>query len=426
MKIILLAAGRSTRMWPVSDKNFLNFCGKPLILHQIEALRKHLEPQELIVIGGKHNLKQLVDLKVDITIVEQEDISGGMAAALLSVESNIENETFLVVSSNDIVEPHCYDLIKKFVQENKNDSAVIGYKVKKYFPGGYLTVDNNNLLRGIIEKPKEGSEPSDLVNIVVHLHANPKTFFTTLKQTISSHDDRYEKTVDALIHKGEKYHVLTYGGMWQPIKYPWHVLKAVEYFLSTLKPKISPKATIAKTAVIKGNVVIADDVKVFDHAVIQGPAYIGKGSMVTNGALVRNSILGERCVVGHVTEIARSYLADDVWTHKNYIGDSVIDSNCSFGSGAVTGNLRLDEQEISVNVKDRKISTGMNKVGLICGANVRCGINTSFMPGVKVGAGSFIGAGITVPQDIPDKSFVTAKHELNIRKNKKRPKKQSV
>ena len=369
--------------------------------------------------GRAHNLEALKNLSAKITIVEQENLEDGMAGALLSSEKAIGSEPFLLVSTNDIVGEDCHKMIKNFVQKNSEDSALIGFKVSEYFPGGYLTVENNQIT-GIIEKPGEGNEPGNLVNIVVHFHRHSQKLFQALKEASSSHDDRYEIALDSLFKQNLVYRALEFKGFWQPIKYPWHILRASEYFLSTIKKSISKKAKISKTAIIQGNVVIADGVRVFDNAVIQGPAYIGQESVIATGALVRNSMLGERCVAGYTTEIARSYLANDVWTHKNYLGDSIIDSNCSFGSGAVTGNLRLDEEEISVAIKDQKIKTGTEKLGLICGRNIRCGINVSFMPGIKVGSNSLIGAGISIAQDIPEKSYVTGDWNLKIRENNKK------
>ncbi|MEK7065444.1 MAG: acetyltransferase, partial [Patescibacteria group bacterium] len=53
------------------------------------------------------------------------------------------------------------------------------------------------------------------------------------------------------------------------------------------------------------------------------------------------------------------------------------------------------------------------------GAYVRIGVNASIMPGVKIGADSFIGAGISVPSDVPQESFVTGETKLTITKNKR-------
>ena len=163
---------------------------------------------------------------------------------------------------------------------------------------------------------------------------------------------------------------------------------------------------------------IEEGVKIMDNAVIVGPAYIGKNSVVATNALVRDSHIGENCVIGFGTEIARSHLGNNVWTHTNYIGDSVIGNNVSFGAGTVTGNLRLDEGNIQVNISGEKIDSGMNKFGLVTGDNVRVGINTSFMPGVKIGKNCMIGGGIIVANDVEDNKFVYGKMELVVKDNK--------
>jgi bifunctional UDP-N-acetylglucosamine pyrophosphorylase/glucosamine-1-phosphate N-acetyltransferase len=428
MKAVLLAAGRSKRMQPVTDKNFLLFLGKPLIVHQIERV---LDAgfNDLIIVGGGHNLDLLknipekYNLRGDFEFVEQKNLDEGMAGAVLSAETSIKSEPFCVISGNDVVDQKAYSLVKDNIDEDF-ENLIIGKKVESYFPGGYLKTDENNSIQAIIEKPGEGNEPGDLVNIVIHLHKNPKKLIEKLKKVSSDRDDRYEVALDELINEGAKMKAVEFEGYWQPVKYPWHVFKLMKYFFNNNKGGISKKAEIANTATInnKDKVIIEDGVKIYDNAVINGPCYIGKGSVIANNSLVRDSMINEGCVIGYSTEIARSYLGKDVWTHTNYIGDSIVSDNCSFGSGTVTGNLRLDEGEIKMNVKDEKINTKTNKFGIVTGKNIRCGINTSFMPGIKIGSDSMIGAGIVVPKDIPEDSFVKAKTEVEIRKNKSRPK----
>ncbi|MBT4916832.1 hypothetical protein HON58_00145, partial [Candidatus Peregrinibacteria bacterium] len=299
-----------------------------------------------------------------------------------------------------------------------SDSYILGKKVDEYFPGGYLEVDGNGLISGIVEKPEPGSEPSDLVNLVVHYHKHASKLIEYLEKAESESDDLYEVTLDKLIKDGVKMEAVEYDGFWQPIKFPWHVHEVFRYFFDKVGKSISPDAEVAESATIKGHVVIESGAKIFDNAVINGPAYIGKGSIVANNALVRDSHLGANCVIGYSTEVARSFLGHDVWTHSNYIGDSVIGNNVSFGAGTVTGNLRLDEKNICVELDGQKVDSGVNKFGLVTGDNVRAGVNTSFMPGIKIGADSFIGAGIVVAENIPEKSFVRGSFELKISENK--------
>jgi bifunctional UDP-N-acetylglucosamine pyrophosphorylase/glucosamine-1-phosphate N-acetyltransferase len=132
--------------------------------------------------------------------------------------------------------------------------------------------------------------------------------------------------------------------------------------------------------------------------------------------------VGKNCVIGYSTEVARSVVGNDVWTHSSYVGDSVLGSNVSLGGGTVTGNLRLDEEEITSVVREKPIATGLNKFGTIIGDNSRTGIHTAIAPGMKIGSHCFVNSATLVTQDIPDGSFVKAKGagELVIKPNIKR------
>ena len=425
MKTIILAGGQSNRVKPVADKCFVKICGKYLLQWQLEALAG-AGFREFIVVGNAQNLDKLKQLQSEfkdlhIDVVEQTDPDGMKGAMMAAKELVLNEDAMMVVSSNDVVENSLWNAVQSEISaQDQADGFLVGYKVQEYFPGGYLQKNEQGYAESIVEKPGAGNEPSDLVNLVVHVHKDVTAFYKALEQAASEGDDVYEQALQLLFNEQKKYSIIEYDGFWQPVKYPWHLLRLNEYFLKALERSIDPSAHIAETAVINGNVVIEEGVKVFDHAVINGPAYLGKGSIVANFGLLRASSLGERCVVGSHTEIARSLLQDEVWTHMNYVGDSVIGSNVSFGAGAITGNLRLDEQEISVDVKGEKIPTASNKLGLITGDNIRVGINTSFMPGVKIGSNSMISAELNVQQDIPEGSFVKAAvgGGLDIRENR--------
>ena len=429
MQIILLAAGQSKRVKPIEDKNFIKFCGKYLIEWQLETL-KQAKLEDILIICNELNLEKIKifvknsknkNLPKNIKFGLQKNLDLGMAGAIVDNQSLIKKNV-VIISSNDVVDVKAYELIKEASKKEK--SAMIGYQVSQYFPGGYLQIDKKGYITEIIEKPKEGKEPSDMINIVIHYFADVQELIEDLKKEIKnkSKDDIYERSIQNLINDGLKVKAIPYKGFWQAVKFPWHIFQLQRYFLDKdkgqrIKDKvslISKKTSIAKTTIINGDVIIEDGVKIFDNAIIQGPCYIGKNSIIANNALVRDSNIGENCVIGFATEIARSHLGDNVWAHSNYIGDSIIGNNVSFGAGTVTGNLRLDEK----NIKCGNLDTGLNKFGLLTGDNIRCGINVSFMPGIKIGSNSMIGAGITVTQDIEKTSFVRGETKLKISENK--------
>lgn len=418
MKALVLAAGRSKRMKPIEDKNFLEFLGRPLLLWQVEMV-KNAGFKEIVIVGGEHNLEKVRELfdgfeGAEVEVVEQENLDAGMCGAVLAGREKIQNEPMLIFSSNDVVDESAFELIKAAFEQGNAQSYVLGKKVEKYFPGGYLEVDEGGMIKNVVEKPGEGNEPSDMVNLVVHLHAESAKLFEYLEKAKSDADDKYEVALSQMIADGVKMQAVSYEGFWQPIKYPWHVNAVFKYFFEKAKKTVAKSAKISEKATVRGDVIIGENVKIFDNAVVQGPCYIGDNTVIANNALVRESHIGRDCVIGFSSEVARSFLGNEVWTHSNYIGDSILGNNVSFGAGAVTGNLRLDERNVVVDGVD----SGTNKLGLTCGDNIRVGVNTSLMPGIKIGSGSFIGAGIVVAQDIPAKSFVRGSWDLKISENK--------
>ena len=413
MNTFLLLAGRSTRFWPLAEKTLFPVCGKTLLEHQVDRLRK-AGCDHIILVGGAHNLQDAQSIFPDLPMVEQKDLELGMRGAVLSILQSYGSDPLMIVSGNDVIEPGAY----KELMDSEGDGALLAYKVDQYFPGGYLSVDNDRIT-GIVEKPGEGNEPSDLVNIVAHVHRNPKALLEALGDVDTSTDDGYEQAL-AKLFTSHTYNAVSYSGTWQAVKYPWHLIDLCDVLLGEItEQQIDASAEIHPSAEIVGNVIIEAGAKVMHNAVVRGPAYIGKNAVVANNALVRNSSIGEDCVVGYNTEIKASVLQAHVWTHMNYIGESVIGSNVSFGAGTVTGNLRLDEEEVTSVVKNEKIGTGRTKFGCVIGNDVRIGTHVSTNPGVKIGAGSFISSKTLVSEDIADDKFVVMKNGvLDVRENR--------
>jgi UDP-N-acetylglucosamine diphosphorylase / glucose-1-phosphate thymidylyltransferase / UDP-N-acetylgalactosamine diphosphorylase / glucosamine-1-phosphate N-acetyltransferase / galactosamine-1-phosphate N-acetyltransferase len=416
MNVILLVAGRSKRFWPLREKNLFPIRGKSLAEHQVERLRA-AGCESILLVAGAHNKSELKDLFPELPLIEQTDLERGMQGALLDALPRCGSEPVMIVGGNDVVDPSAYADVRQRMQKGTMDGILLAKKVARYFPGGYLTLDGDRIT-GIQEKPGEGNEPSDLVNLVVHAHRDASVLLQALQDSVSDRDDAYERALDSLF-KTHRYEAAHYEGGWQAVKYPWHLLELLPVLLKDIRQqRISPTAHIHPTAAIEGNVIIEDGVKIMPHACVMGPCFIGKGTIVGNNALVRQSSVGEHCVVGYNTEVKASVLNHHVWTHSTYIGDSVVGENVSFGAGSVTGNLRLDEGEIASAVGEEKIGTGLSKFGTIIGDHVRIGIHTGIGPGIKIGSESFIGSSCLVSRDIPEASFVVMKSgELSVRPN---------
>jgi len=409
VKTLLLVAGQSTRFWPLKEKPLFPVCGQPLLCHIVQRLEE-AGCGDIVFIGNKQNMDAVRALYSEHVIIEQETLEQGMRGALLYALPCIRSKDILVVSSNDLIDSSAYHATVEAGKQTGRAGALLAQTVTQYFPGGYLSVEDN-VITGIVEKPGAGKEPSNLVNIVCHYHSDASVLLEALKKIDDLRDkgNGYEQALDALF-KQHSYAPVPYSGVWHAVKYPWHLLNVLPTLLGGItKQSIDSSAQIHNSAVVEGNVIIGEGVRVLPHATIVGPCVIGSNSIIGNNALVRGSSIGEHCVIGYNTEVKSSILHSHVWTHSAYIGDSVIGRNVSFGAGTVAGNLRLDEGEIHSVVSEQKVGTGLTKFGTIIGADCRIGIRVAINPGVKIGAGSFISSGCLIEEDLAEHSFARMK-----------------
>lgn len=415
MKIIILAGGEGKRMWPIqTDKCLIPFLGKPLLYHNLKQVKENLDGEFIIVVNPRS--KEAVEavakeLKLDYTIAIQTEPKG-MADAILSAKDLIDGEV-LVLNAEDQLDPKVYGQVIK----EGGEVVVVGLKVDKYFPGGYIKAKGGRL-EAIVEKPGEGNEPSDLVKLVVDYFKDGKKLVSYLEKASSDVDDVYEKALDKMITDGIDVKFVKYDGVWIPLKYPWQILDILAHLLSNIEQQISPEANVSEKAIISGKVVIEEGARVFEGAVIKGPCYIGKNVIVGNNSMVRESDLEEGCVTGFNSDITRSYIGTNSWFHTNYVGDSVIEGDFGMGSGAVLANLRLDDHTIRVGdpsaSSGQVVDSGRHKLGLIAGKGSRVGVNASTMPGARVGSNSLVGPGVVLYGDVKENKKVLVKQNLEV------------
>jgi NDP-sugar pyrophosphorylase family protein len=422
VKAVFLCGGRGKRMFPIAeDKFLLDFLEKPLLEHQIK-LACEAGLSQFVVIGNPENIakieqitKKIPGIKVDLALQKE---SSGIADALKSAESFLRGQ-LVVINPNDVFSSSAYTKIIAAAEKASAPSYILGYQVQKYFPGGYLQVNSQSELLHIVEKPNPGKEPSNLVNILIHYHNNPDELLRYIETAQTTRDDLYECALDNMVKAGRKIKVVLYNDFWAPIKYPWHIFKVMEYFLDNAQSYIASSARISEKANIEGKVILSDNVKVLENAVIRGPVYIGANSIIGNNALVRDySHIGSNSVIGYSTEVKHSYIGDDCWFHSNYIGDSIVDDNCSLGAGTVLANFRLDEGNIQIKVGDSLVDTGYDKLGAIMGRGCRIGVNASLMPGVRVGPDSFVGPQVCLRKDLGANKMVLLESQYQVEDNK--------
>ena len=164
----------------------------------------------------------------------------------------------------------------------------------------------------------------------------------------------------------------------------WETLKNLKFYIDSqslghILIDIPQTAFLLNPSLIK----IGKGSKVYPGAYIEGPCIIGEYSEIGPGAFVRPyTIIGDHCKIGHSTEVKHSILLNHAKApHFNYVGDSILGYDVNLGAGVVCANFKINKTTVTIQDKEEKIPTKMNKLGAIIGDGSSLGCNSVTSPG---------------------------------------------
>ncbi len=280
MQAVILAAGKSTRTYPLTltkPKPLLKVANKTLLEHNLDNLN-YIVDEVIIVVGYKKNLikKHLGNKYKNIRIkyVEQKQ-QLGTGNALLMAEKYIKNE-FISLYGDDIYSKKDFENIIKYKY------SILTNKVENPQLFGVI-VEKNKILVNLIEKPKKFV--SNLVN--TGLYKLDKKFFVLLKKLKKSKRNEYELT-DAIndLSKAERINCVI-SKYWIPIIYPLDLLKADRILRKN-------KNIVGKNSKIYGKI---QNSAVGDNCIIKGNvknSIVMDKTIIDKNSFVKNSIIGEK------------------------------------------------------------------------------------------------------------------------------------
>lgn len=143
---------------------------------------------------------------------------------------------------------------------------------------------------------------------------------------------------------------------------------------------------------------------------IKGPAVIGCNSEIRQGAYFRgNCLVGNKCVVGHTTEIKGSIMLDGSQAgHFAYIGDSILGRGVNLGAGTKLANLKMMPGSVIITIDKERYNTRRRKLGAILGDRTETGCNSVTSPGTLMGPHSIVYPCVTVPAGYyPGRTIIT-------------------
>jgi len=427
MRGVILAAGEGLRLRPLTEnrpKHMIPIAGQPLLQHVIEAFKNSGVHKFTLVVGYlreaiEHYFSDGKALGVKIGYVHQQRIQG-TADAVAQLEQQLEESRFLLCYGDVYVSPSAIAKVVDLFSDKSFDAAVAVVPVKDQEQYGMVKIEEG-YVKDIQEKPKRRSS-SNFANAGVYILE--RSIFDAVRSTARSSRGELELTDSMvnLIRRGAKVKPIPIDqDDWLDIGRPWDLLEANERALRVLKPTCDGETE--SNSVIMGPVTLRRGVKILSGSRIEGPTYIGEGSIIGPNCYIRPyTSVGQSVRVGNGCEIKNCIIMDYTKIpHQSYFGDSIVGEGCNFGAGTITGNLRLDEKTVRMNIRGRLVDSGRRKLGAIIGDEVNTGINVNLMPGVKVGSRTLIGPGITICRDLPSNVKVLMKQTATVKKTRAKP-----
>ena len=396
MKAVIMAAGKSTRTYPLTltkPKPLLKLANKAILEYHFEALRD-LVDGVIVIVGYRHEMLRAAfgDTYAGLAIeyVEQTE-QLGTGHAILACAPHVDGP-FIAFNGDDLFAPE--DLHKL---ADTHQAALVKTVADPRLYGIYEVTGGDRVVR-LVEKPTEVF--SHVANIGAYKFT--PAVFDVLEHTEPSERGEIEITSAIQTLAGQvDFRVVEATGYWLPIGYPWHMLDVNAYLLEHhFEPEI--QGEVSPAAHLNGPVAVGKGTVIRPGAVIEGPACIGNDCTIGPNCFIRPATtIGNGCRVGQSVEIKNSILMDGVFaSHLSYLGDTVVGDRANIGCGTVTANFRHDGANHKSVVNGKLIDTGRRKLGAIVGDGVHTAVHTSIYPGRKLWPGTITRPGEVVDKDI--------------------------
>ncbi|AGO10911.1 AaceriAFR599Wp [[Ashbya] aceris (nom. inval.)] len=331
MKGLILVGGYGTRLRPLTltvPKPLVEFCNRPMILHQIEALAAAGVTDIVLAVNYRPEVmvetlkKYEKEYGVSITFsVETEPL--GTAGPLKLAEKVLkkDNSPFFVLNS-DVICEYPFKELAAFHRAHGGKGTIVATKVDEPSKYGVIVHDiaTPNLIDRFVEKPVEFV--GNRINAGLYI-LNPEVI-----DLIELRPTSIEKETFPILVEQKSLYSFDLEGYWMDVGQPKDFLAGTVLYLNSLS-KRHPEQ-LAKGDNIVGNVIIDPSAKISGSAklgpdVVIGPnVTIGEGVRITRSvvlsdstindhSLVKSTIIGWHSTVGKWCRLEGcSVLGDDV------------------------------------------------------------------------------------------------------------------
>ena len=413
--VIILAAGKGTRMQSDLPKVLHNVAGAPLLVHTMLSAQSIEAEKTIIVTGHGADLVESAATEFDETaqiVLQTEQLGTGHAVDhARTALSDFEGDVFILYGDTPFIRA---ETLQKMAAQRENGASVVvlGFDVPP--PSGYgrLVLASDGSLDAIVEN-KDATELQkqinfcnsgvicaprellfDLISKVGNSNASGEYYLTdvvglarkrglTCAAVSCDADEAMGINSRAELAKAEQYFQANAR------------LGAMENGVTMLAPEtvyFAYDTVIGRDVIVEQNVVFANDVTVETGAHIRAfshleGAHVSKDAIVGPYARLRpGAELGNGAKVGNFVEVKNAIVGEGAKiNHLSYVGDAEIGDEANIGAGTITCNY-----------------DGYFKHKTKIGKRAFVGSSTMLVAPVTLGDDTLTASGSVITKDVPD------------------------
>ena len=434
---VVLAAGEGTRMRSETPKVLHPLCGRPMLLHVIDALVA-LPLERIVVVVGHgaervtKTLQEQMASEMPIEFVEQRVQRGtGDAASVALTASSFdgdgEDDLLIVPADTPLLRP---ETLATLAREHRAADAAATLLTAISDPAGYGRVvrDDAGRVSHVVEQVDADDAELAINEWNTSIYCFRRGLLAPALRRLSPENAQGEyyltDVVEVLRETGHLVIAAPVADPSEPVGVNDRAqLAAAE---AVLRARINDRwmregVTMTDPAhtYVDASVELEPDARLLPGTILEGRTVVGAGAVIGPDSHLVDTIVGERAVVRQTvareTEIgddvtcgpfahlrpgshigARAHIGNFVETknaeigegakvpHLSYVGDAEIGEGANIGAGTITANY-----------------DGKEKHRTKVGKGARIGSNTVLVAPVEVGDGAYTGAGSVVNRDVP-------------------------
>jgi bifunctional UDP-N-acetylglucosamine pyrophosphorylase/glucosamine-1-phosphate N-acetyltransferase len=435
LAVVILAAGKGTRMRSSLPKVLHKIADKSMVEHVIDTAKQLSANNIHIVYGfGGDKLKQAIT-ETDVNFVEQAEQLGTGHAVAMTIPHLTDDQQVLVLYG-DVPLIQASTLTQLISVKPADGLALLTVNLTNPTGYGRILRENGHVV-GIVEQ-KDATAAQLAINevntgIMLVNASDLKRWLANLSNN-NAQGEYYLTDIIAMAHQEQKTIATA-----QPetaievegannrvqlaaLERAYQLRKAEELMLagaSLRDPQridvrgsvsIAEEVAIDINCIFEGKVTLEKNVSIGANCILKN-CTIGANSVIKPNTIIEDSIIGENCsvgpfarirpgselkneaAVGNFVEMKKSTLGEGSKAgHLTYLGDAVIGQQTNIGAGTITCNY-----------------DGVNKFQTIIGDNAFIGSNTSLVAPVTVEKGATVGAGSVIVKTVNENELAVAR-----------------